>query len=136
MISYNYKTKIFYRDIDQMGIVYYSRYFEFFEAARTELLSSIDLNVTEIESLGVYLPVVSTECTYINGANFEDNLLIQTEIKEIPRLKLVIHYMASKMDTGNPVVEGSTTHVFIKKSTRKPIRPPKEFLTKLKQHFQ
>ena len=32
-------TKIFYKDIDQMGLVYYSRYFEFFEEARTEFES-------------------------------------------------------------------------------------------------
>ena len=38
MVEHNYYVKVYYKDIDQMGIVYYSRYFEYFEQARTELL--------------------------------------------------------------------------------------------------
>ena len=39
MIQYDHNVKVYYKDVDQMGIVYYSRYFEFFEEARTEMLS-------------------------------------------------------------------------------------------------
>ena len=49
MISFDHRVKIFYKDVDQMGIVYYSRYFEYFEEARTELLSSLGLGVTDVE---------------------------------------------------------------------------------------
>ena len=49
MISHNFHVKVYYKDIDQMGIVYYSRYFEFFELARTELLKSIGFAVKDIE---------------------------------------------------------------------------------------
>jgi len=35
MINHEYEVKVYYKDIDQMGFVYYSRYFEYFEAART-----------------------------------------------------------------------------------------------------
>ena len=47
MITYDYKTKVYYKDIDQMGLVYYTRYLEYFEAARTEMLKSIGLIVTD-----------------------------------------------------------------------------------------
>ena len=52
MIQYNYYIRVYYRDVDQMGIVYYTRYLEYFEAARTELLRSVGLDVTKIEQLG------------------------------------------------------------------------------------
>ena len=45
MIEYDHCVKVYYKDVDQMGIVYYSRYFEYFEEARTELLDSIGLDV-------------------------------------------------------------------------------------------
>ena len=48
MIKFTYKTKIYYKDVDQMGIVYYSRYYEYFEAARTELLQSIAIDLSLI----------------------------------------------------------------------------------------
>ena len=62
MISYSHKIKIYYKDIDQMGIVYYSRYFEFFESARTELLNSIDIAVKDIEKNDIFLPVINATC--------------------------------------------------------------------------
>ena len=49
MIQFEYLTKVYYKDVDQMGIVYYSRYYEYFEAARTELLKSLGIHVTVIE---------------------------------------------------------------------------------------
>lgn len=135
MISYNYCTKVYYKDIDQMGIVYYSRYFEIFEAARTELFTSIDMNVTEIESRGVYLPVVHAECDYHEGAKFEDNLVVQTEIREMPKLRLMIHYVVTRANDTKKLVTGHSTHVFINQQTQKPVRPPRQVLEKLKPFF-
>ena len=56
MIKYDHHIKIYYKDVDQMGIVYYSRYYEYFEEARTELLASIGLDVMEVEKRGITLP--------------------------------------------------------------------------------
>ena len=83
MIKFSYKTKVYYRDVDQMGVVYYTRYYEYFEAARTELLQSIALDVTSIEDEGYFLPVITSHCDYKMGANFEDNLLVKTEINKL-----------------------------------------------------
>ena len=58
MISFDYNTKVYYKDIDKMGVVYYTRYLEYFEAARTEMLKSIGLMGTDIENKGLFLPVV------------------------------------------------------------------------------
>ena len=52
MISHTFSTKVFYKDIDKMGIVYYSRYLEFFEQARTETLNNINLKIKDLEILG------------------------------------------------------------------------------------
>ena len=76
MIKYNFKTKVYYKDVDQMGIVYYSRYFEYFEQARTEMFSSVGLNVTKVEEEGIHLPVISSHCDYKKGARFENDLIM------------------------------------------------------------
>ena len=41
MINYDHKVKVYYRDVDKMGIVYNTRYLEYFEESRTELLKSL-----------------------------------------------------------------------------------------------
>ena len=43
MISYDFHFKVYYKDVDQMGMIYYTRYFEMFEMARTELLNNIGI---------------------------------------------------------------------------------------------
>ena len=53
MISIDHRIKVYYRDVDQMGIVYNTRYLEYFEESRTELLKSIGLSVTKIEEAGI-----------------------------------------------------------------------------------
>ena len=92
MIKYDHHLKVYYKDVDKMGIVYYSRYFEYFEEARTELLDSIGLDVTSIEKEGVELPVIESHCEYLKGAMFEQKLIVKASIKDIPRAKLKISY--------------------------------------------
>ena len=65
-----------------MGIVYYSRYLEYFEESRTELLLSLGLCVSEMEEEGIMLPVISCKCEFKKGAKFEDIILINSLIEK------------------------------------------------------
>jgi len=113
MISYDHCVKIYYKDVDQMGVVYYSRYFEYFEESRTELLASIGLGVTEVEEKGIMLPVVSSHCDYSKGARFEQTIIVRSSISSIPKSKLHIDY-AVFLDNGrDTLVSGYTEHAFV-----------------------
>ena len=88
MIRYNHPIKVYYKDIDQMGIVYYSRYFEFFEEARTEMLSSIGLDYSNIEENGAMLPVIEAHCEYkICPAGSDEILLTGYTVHACTNLK-------------------------------------------------
>ena len=113
MISFDHRVKIFYKDVDQMGIVYYSRYFEYFEEARTELLASIGLGVTDVEKKGIMLPVISSHCDYLKGARFEQNIIIRASISTEPRSKLQINYSVFIENEKEPIATGYTEHAFV-----------------------
>ena len=130
MVKFDYHTKVYYKDIDQMGVVYYSRYFEFFEKARTELLANIGLIVTEIEKKGFFLPVISANCEYKEGARFEDQIIISTKINNFSPARLKIIYKVFRKKDKRLLAEGYTIHAFIGKEG-KPKRPPQFFLDKL-----
>ena len=118
MIQYDHPVKVYYKDVDQMGIVYYSRYFEYFEEARTELLNSIGLDVTSIENQGIQLPVIESHCEYSKGAKFEQDLIIKTTILDIPKARLKIDYNVYKDHSNELLVKGYTVHAFMKQSGR------------------
>ena len=132
MISFDHRVKIFYKDVDQMGIVYYSRYFEYFEEARTELLASIGLGVTDVEKKGIMLPVISSHCDYLKGARFEQTIIIRTSISTEPRSKLQIDYSVFIEDEKEPIATGYTEHAFVN-DKGVAVRAPKMILEHLNQ---
>ena len=115
-----------------MGIVYYSRYLEYFEESRTELLFSHGICVTDLEKQGVMLPVISSHCDYKNGAKFEDIILIKSWIEKNPRSTMKIYYEARLKETNVLIATGYTVHAFINKKW-KPIKPPDTILNLLKE---
>ena len=132
MISFDHRVKIFYKDVDQMGIVYYSRYFEYFEEARTELLASIGLGVTDVEKKGIMLPVISSHCDYLKGARFEQNIIIRASISTEPRSKLQIDYSVFIENDKEPIATGYTDHAFVN-DRGVAVRAPKMILERLNQ---
>ena len=118
MIQYDHPVKVYYKDVDQMGIVDYSRYYEYFEEARTELLNSIGLDVTSIENQGIQLPVIESHCEYSKGAKFVQDLIIRTAILDIPKARLKIDYNVYKDHSNELLVKGYTVHAFMNQSGR------------------
>ena len=133
MIKYTYRTKVYYKDVDKMGVVYYARYFEYFEAARTELLQSISLDVTSIENEGYYLPVITSHCDYKSGANFEDELLVKLAINKPPKSTMKIDYEVYRSSDKELLVTGYTIHAFTDKSG-KAVKPPKRLLEAIQRN--
>jgi len=134
VVIHKHRVKVYYKDIDQMGIVYYTRYLEYFEQARTELLSMIGLDVTTIENSGIFIPVVVSHCEYKKGAKFEDELVVLSQIYEIPKSRLRIDYNIKDLKSDESYVEGYTIHAFIKNSGLA-VRVPDLILKKIKKYF-
>ena len=134
MFKYNHLIKVYYRDVDQMGIVYYTRYLEYFEEARTELLDSLGFTISLIEDRGIKLPVIASYCDYRRGAKLEDKLVIEASIAEIPKAKLNINYNILDKDSNKQLVKGYTRHAFTDKFGN-PKRVPNFILDEIKIHF-
>lgn len=109
-----------------MGIVYYSRYYEFFEAARTDMLRDMGLPYSEFEATGFLMPVIESHCKYLQSAHFDELLKIECTIKDLPRIKMTIHYRVVNEDE-DMLAQGYTKHAFLDKNGNIR-RVPKHFL--------
>jgi acyl-CoA thioester hydrolase len=58
------KYRIIYADTDQMGVVYHSNYFKFFEMCRGEMMRENNLSYKEVEDKGFMLPIIESHCEY------------------------------------------------------------------------
>ena len=124
MIRYDHPIKVYYKDIDQMGIVYYSRYFEYFEEARTEMLSSIGLDYSNVEENGAMLPVIEAHCEYKKGATFSQDLIVKTYIRELPKVKINFEYKICPAGSDEILLTGYTVHACTNLEG-KPVKMPK-----------
>jgi acyl-CoA thioester hydrolase len=124
MIRYDHPIKVYYKDVDQMGIVYYSRYFEFFEEARTEMLLSFGLDYVKVEDNGAMLPVIEAHCEYKKGAKFGQEIIVKTCIRELPKVKMKFEYIICPADSDEILMKGYTVHACTNLEG-KPIKMPK-----------
>ncbi|HIN01818.1 MAG TPA: acyl-CoA thioesterase [Candidatus Marinimicrobia bacterium] len=124
MIRYDHPVKVYYKDVDQMGIVYYSRYFEFFEEARTEMLLSFGLDYVKVEDNGAMLPVIEAHCEYKKGAKFGQEIIVKTCIRELPKVKMKFEYIICPADSDEILMKGYTVHACTNLEG-KPIKMPK-----------
>ena len=87
--SHIYKLKVFVEDVD-FGRVFYSRYLQYIERARTELFyEKFGLTLTQLMNEHDIMFVVRTcSIKYLKSAVFEDNLSIETTILQKTNVRL------------------------------------------------
>lgn len=131
LFSYTHRLRSRYSETDQMGYVYYGRYPEFFEEARTEMLRAMNLSYRELEESGVMLPVVSMEIDYKQPVFYDEKMSIDVMIFTQPLIKLETFYAIYTDRQEKPHVKGRVTLCFVDSGTRKPIKAPAAFLDSL-----
>jgi acyl-CoA thioester hydrolase len=114
-----------------MGFVYYGVYAQYYEVGRVELLRSLGISYKEIEAMGFALPVVNLNINYKKPALYDDELVIKTTIKEMPKLKIIFYYETFN-ENGDLLNKGEVILVFVNKETGKPCFAPNVIINKLK----
>jgi len=133
MYSFTTEIRVLYGHVDQMGFVYYGRYLEYFEHSRNELLRSLGLPYTTIESAGIRLPVIEAHLNYKSAARYDDLIQVKSVIPEMPKARIRIEYEIYNGDQAL-LVTGYTVHGFLNDRNR-PTRMPAKLNQVLEPHF-
>jgi acyl-CoA thioester hydrolase len=112
------ELKVRYVETDQMGIVHHSNYYAWFEVGRTEYITEIGMTYKQMEEANIMLPVVESSCKYIEGAKYEDIIIIETIMNELNGAKVVFNYNVVRQNDGKILAKGSTTHAFVNEKFR------------------
>ncbi|MDR0790502.1 MAG: acyl-CoA thioesterase [Bacteroidales bacterium] len=133
MYNFDFATRVEYVDTDKMGVMHNSRYFLFFEKGRTETMRHIGIGYKEIESKGIFMPLVEQYARYFLPAYYDELLIVRTCIKELPMAKIQFYYDVIRSENGKEIVlcSGYNSLAFVNIETKKPLRCPKWVLDKL-----
>lgn len=108
-----------YYETDQMGIIHHSNYYRYFEVARTDYLKSVvGMTYKDVEQLGVRMPLTETQCRYKIPALYDDELTIQTTVRDMTVVRISFDYVITRGRDGAFIAEGQTFHAFTNTENR------------------
>ena len=134
MKKFSIQIKVRYCETDQMGLVHHGSYINYFEEARISWISNLGFSYGEMEKSGIILPVSKLNINYLRPAYFENDLVVNVELAELPTSRLIFNY--SITNKGEVVVTGTTVLAFLNKETKKPVRCPDYMLEKVTPLFK
>jgi acyl-CoA thioester hydrolase len=99
--------RVRYPETDAMGFLHHSRFFQYFEMGRIELLRAMGHSYADLEKAGVFFVVVKVECNYKSPARFDDELTLLTKVVRQTAVRIDHAYELKRGPT--LVAEGKTT---------------------------
>ncbi len=89
------RLRVRYAETDQMGVVYHSNHFVWFEIGRVELLRQLGFSYRDMEQNDdCFIAVVDARCRYRAPARYDDELIVLVRVGD-----------------GLLLADGETTHI-------------------------
>jgi acyl-CoA thioester hydrolase len=135
MFTTETQIRVRYAETDQMGVVYHSNYFPYFEAARAESIRHLGFTYADMEKMGVIMPVVDVHCRYLRPAKYDDLLTVKTMLKELPLHHKIEFHQEVYNEQQELLVVGKITLYFMEANGMKRTTMPPQLLEKLQSYF-
>ncbi|MDF2922996.1 MAG: thioesterase [Paenibacillaceae bacterium] len=112
--SFKHIVRVRYAETDQMGVVYHSRYLDWFEIGRTEMLRGCGMSYGKLEEeQGLLLPVVDVSVQYRKPARYDDEIVIHTCVKDYGSVRLEFTYEIRRRCDEELLATGTTRHMWV-----------------------
>lgn len=125
------ELRVRYAETDQMGIVYYGNYAQYFEVGRVEWLRKFGISYKSMEEQGLMLPVISLNVSFKKPARYDDLIKVKTELVKLPSARIEFDYEITNK-SGEILTHGNTVLVFMDVNTNRPTKCPEYLLDKLR----
>ena len=86
------KIQLRYADTDQMGVIHHSRYFQFFEIGRLNLLDKFNLNYYDVEKNNLMMPIRDVGCTYLKSIKADEDIYVETKVKKYTKYQIIFDH--------------------------------------------
>lgn len=111
------RIKVRYAETDAMKVVHHANYYIYFESAREDFIEQFGIRYKDMEDMGVMMPLVETQCKYIDAAKYGDNLIIETEYDQITPIKVSLKYTVKREEDNKLIATGKTLQTFVDSTT-------------------
>jgi acyl-CoA thioester hydrolase len=135
MFATDTQIRVRYIETDQMGVVYHSHYFAYFEVARAESIRQLGITYADMEKMGIIMPVIDVQCRYLRPARYDDLLTIKIILKELPANHKIEFHHEVYNEKQELLAVAKILLYFMESATMKPAAMPEQLLLKLQPYF-
>jgi acyl-CoA thioester hydrolase len=118
-------VRVYFEDTDAGGVVYHSRYLNFFERARTEMMRARGLSMTELRQVHKLIWVVlDINTRFRQAAKLDDELLVTAEVTWIKGVRQGFRQQITRKEDGVLIATAELSAVMLHADSLKPARMP------------
>jgi acyl-CoA thioester hydrolase len=106
------RLRVRYAETDQMGVVYHSNHFIWFEVGRVELLRQLGFSYRDMEAQdNCFFAVAEAKCRYRAPVRYDEEVLVRTQLLNVRDSVVHFGYELRRAEDGMLLAEGETTHI-------------------------
>ena len=122
-------VRVYVKDTDVGGIVYYANYLKYMERARTEMMRSLGYDKPALFE-GLMFVVHSVELKYLAPALLDDELQATARLIKVGRSSFVVEQQVRRGD--EVLVTGTVKAACLASDSKKPVAVPADMLAVLR----
>ena len=130
------QVRVRYAETDQMNVVYYGNYAQYFEVGRVESIRQLGYTYKDMEHSGVIMPVVEMHVRYLRPATYDDLLTVKTTLRELPTDHRIEFFQEVFNEAGKLLCAGTVKLYFLKAVDRSKTQMPEAMRQSLAPYFQ
>jgi acyl-CoA thioester hydrolase len=115
------RTRVRYKETDQMAIAHHANYVVWFEIGRTDLCREAGFPYREIEERGLILVVTEIVCRYRIPYRYDDEVVIRTSVSDAASRMMRFAYELRDASGERLHATGGSSHVWVDRTTRRPV---------------
>lgn len=129
------QIRVRYAETDQMNVVYYGNYAQYFEVGRVESIRQLGYTYKDMEASGVIMPVVEMHVRYLRPATYDDLLTVKTTLRELPDNHRCEFFQDVYNEQGKLLASGRVVLYYLTAGTRQKTIIPAMLKEKLLPYF-
>jgi tol-pal system-associated acyl-CoA thioesterase len=120
-----WQLRVYVEDTDAGGIVYHSRYLNFFERARTELLRAMGVSQIDLKQKhNLVWVVLDINVRFKKAARLDDELLVSAELLWVKGVRQGFRQEMTRKSDGIVVATAELSAVMLHADSLRPARVP------------
>ena len=125
-LSAETRLRVRYAETDRMGVVYHSNFAVWFEVGRVELLRQLGFQYSDMEAQdNCHIPVVDLRVRYKAPAQYDDEIVVRTQIKNVRSSLLHFSYEVFREADRTLLATGETMHIIVDSKLERTTLPEK-----------